>query len=292
MEGSKKKSLWRFATHFLSKKRLTPSTDRQQNSPDLLGISSYGTTSTSSSIDSVPGITLHTQSKSIGPSSASTELLTSDKTPENVQKESSPQFSGLNAFSNEALESSEIVNNSEKSRLFLPEIMLTDCVENVEEHAVELLQSHIQNLKSAAASSVDDKSRDDIPLPPDTKSAILKLNQSSTLLFRILSVLSDQWNPDVDLPTLDKTNLDESIENASNAIKKIIDANDQVKAEDAAKTGILHTFAENAKSICIHLKPFFKTFLSVGIHSSAVRSPVRALRNLHTIRFQFLIPTA
>ena len=98
------------------------------------------------------------------------------------------------------------------------------------------------------------------------------MNQATTLLFRILSVLTDQWDPDADLPKLTTNDLDKSIVDMSNAIQQLIDANDSTKANNATKTDILHKLGENAKSICVYVKPFLKTLLSVAIQGSAVRS--------------------
>src|SRR5271168_4869772 len=105
----------------------------------------------------------------------------------------------------------------------------------------------------------------------DVKSARDKLNRSTTLLFRILSVLSDQWHPDAKLPVLTTDDLDKSIEDTSAAIQKIVDSNDSAKAIEAAKKGAVHKLGNSAKSVCVHIKPFLKTFLAVAVQGSAVR---------------------
>jgi len=149
--------------------------------------------------------------------------------------------------------------------------MLIDGVEHDKEHACKLLEDHIKKLKSPilAANIVSTTMNN---FPNDAKSAVVKMNQATTLLFHILSVLADEWDPDADLPKLTKSDLDKSIEDASNAIQKLIDANDNTKATDATKTDVLHKLGENAKSICNHVKPFLKTFLSVAVQGSTVRS--------------------
>jgi hypothetical protein len=86
--------------------------------------------------------------------------------------------------------------------------------------------------------------------------AVIRLNRAATLLFRILSVLSDQWNPDTKLPALTKDDLDKSINDAQGAISKLIDESDAAKAIEKAKTGIVHGLAKGAENICVHVKPF------------------------------------
>ena len=108
-------------------------------------------------------------------------------------------------------------------------------------------------------------------MDPDLEVAVTKLNRATTLLFRILSVLSDQWQPDAKLPVLTTDDLDKSIEDTSAAIQKIVDSNDIEKAIEAAKKGVVHKLGNGAKSVCVHVKPFLKTFLAVAVQGSAVR---------------------
>ena len=103
-------------------------------------------------------------------------------------------------------------------------------------------------------------------------SAVEKYNTAARLLSRIVSFLREEWHPDASFPTLDKENLDKSIEIASKEIQKLIDFNDKAKTDDAAKTGSLHQLGKTAETICVNLKPVFKTILSVAIQGSAVRS--------------------
>lgn len=146
--------------------------------------------------------------------------------------------------------------------------MLIDDVEPDKEHACKLLEDHIKKLKPPTpAADIVSTTLGNFPI--DAKSAVVKMNQATILLFRILSALTD---PDADLPKLTKNDLDKSIEDTNNAIQKLIDTNDSTKANDAVKTDILHKLGEKAKSICVHVKHFLKTFLSVAIQGSAVRS--------------------
>jgi hypothetical protein len=71
---------------------------------------------------------------------------------------------------------------------------------------------------------------------------------------------------------LDKDNLEKSIEIASAEIQKLIDLNDKTNVDEAANTGALHLLGRTAESICVNLKPAFKTILTVAIQASAVRS--------------------
>jgi len=103
-------------------------------------------------------------------------------------------------------------------------------------------------------------------------SAIDKLNRSTKLLFRILSVLSNQWHPDAKLPELTRDDLDRSIQDADTAIQKLIDANDSAKEIAATKKSIVHQLGNGAKNVCAHIKPFLQTFLEVAVQGSAVQS--------------------
>jgi len=66
-------------------------------------------------------------------------------------------------------------------------------------------------------------------------------------------------------------NLDKSIAETSVAIQNLIAINDNKKEIEAANKGVVQSLANGAETICVHLKPFFKTFLSVAGHASAVR---------------------
>ena len=139
----------------------------------------------------------------------------------------------------------------------------------VKEHAIELLEQEVGSLKTADRDHVLSTTEDDVA--PDLKAAVTKLNRATTLLFRILSILSDQWHPDAKLPILTMDDLDKSIEDTSSAIQKIVDSNDSAKAIEAAKKGVVHKLGNGAKSVCVHVKPFLKTFLAVAVHGSAVQ---------------------
>lgn len=102
--------------------------------------------------------------------------------------------------------------------------------------------------------------------------AIAKMNNATILLSRIISFLKGQLCQNTDnMPILNEDNLEKSIEDASNAIQRLIEANETAKANEAAKHGILYEFGKEIKSICVNLKPFVKTFLSIGINACAVR---------------------
>jgi hypothetical protein len=142
-------------------------------------------------------------------------------------------------------------------------------LEEVKEHAIELLEQEIGSLENPDSDHEPSATEDDVA--PDLEVAVKKLNRATTLLFRILSVLSDQWHPDAKLPALTTDDLDKSIEDTSAAIQKIVDANDSAKAIEAAKKGVVHNLGNGAKSLCVHVKPFLKTFLEVAVQGSAVR---------------------
>jgi hypothetical protein len=102
------------------------------------------------------------------------------------------------------------------------------------------------------------------------KTAIAKLNTATTLLFRILSVLTNEWHPDAKLPELTKNDLDKSILDAEAAIEDLIDKNDRAKAVEDAKRGIVHNFGKGIKTVCVNVKPFLKTFLAVAVQGANV----------------------
>lgn len=142
-------------------------------------------------------------------------------------------------------------------------------LEEVKEQAIELLKQEVGRLESTARDH-ESKFTIENDVAPDLRTIVAKLNKATTLLFRILCVLSDQWHPDVKLPNLTRDDLDKSIEDTSIAIQKIIESNDSAKAIEAAKKGIVHKLGNGAKSVCIHIKPFLQTFLKVAIQGSAV----------------------
>ena len=123
---------------------------------------------------------------------------------------------------------------------------------------------------------------------PDLKLAVTKLDRATKLLFRILSVLSDQWHPDAKLPVLTRDSLEKSIEDTRTAIQKIVESNDSAKAIEAAKSGVVHKLGNGSKSACVYLKPFLKTFLAVAVQGSAVRL-YQVFSNGLISRFQFSI---
>jgi hypothetical protein len=102
-------------------------------------------------------------------------------------------------------------------------------------------------------------------------SAVENYNAAARLLSGIVSFLREEWDPTTPWPTLDNTNLEKSIEIATVEIQKLIELNDKRKEDDAAKTGSLHLFGKTVESICVNLKPVFKTVLSVVPQGSAVR---------------------
>jgi len=143
-------------------------------------------------------------------------------------------------------------------------------LEEVKEHAIELLEQEVGSLKTADRDHEPISTSED-DAAPDLEVAVKKLNRATTLLFRVLSVLSDQWQPDANLPVLTADDLDKSIEEISAAIQKIMDSNDSQKALEAAKKRVVHKLGNGAKSVCVHVKPFLKTFLAVAVQGSAVR---------------------
>lgn len=105
------------------------------------------------------------------------------------------------------------------------------------------------------------------------KTAIEKLNKATMLLFRILSVLGNEWHPDKKLPKLTRDDLDKAIFDAEVAIQDLIDKNELAKANEGSKKGIVHKFGKGIKSFCVNLKPFLKTFLAVAVQGAAVNPP-------------------
>ena len=165
--------------------------------------------------------------------------------------------------------------------------MLTT-LEEVKEHAIELLKQDIGSLEIPDRDHEPSATEDDVA--PDLEVAVKKLNRATTLLFRILSVLSNQWHPDAKLPVLTMDDLDKSIEDTSSAIQKIVDSNDSAKAIEAAKKGVVHKLGSSAKSVCVHVKLFLKMFLAVAVQGSAVRLYQVFSRLIS--RFQFSILSA
>jgi hypothetical protein len=136
---------------------------------------------------------------------------------------------------------------------------------------VERMEDHNMKLVAEALQSVIAADCERMPGGMFAK-AIAKMNNATMLLSRILSFLTDQWCPKTgNMPILNNDNLEKCIEDASDAIQKLIKANEIAKANEAAKTGTLYEFGKEIKSICVNLKPFVKTFLSIAINGSAVR---------------------
>jgi len=147
-----------------------------------------------------------------------------------------------------------------------------NCVDRINEQNKRLLREAIQAFH---ASNKTTSSTGNL-----VNSAVEKFNTAAALLFRIVFFLREEWHPDASLPTLDRENLETSIEVASAEIQKLIDVNDKAKADDMAKTGSIHKLGKVAENICVNLKPFIKTFLSVAIKGSAVR-PVHELDGVY-----------
>jgi hypothetical protein len=156
-----------------------------------------------------------------------------------------------------------------------PVTLLTEDSEGVKERALELLEESLRNMQIADHTDVPSTTNKD-NMAPDLKSAVTKLNKATSLLFRILSVLGDEWHPDAKLPELTMDDLDKTIVDADAAIQNLIDANDRAKDLADSRKGILHKLGKGAKSICVHLKPFLKTFLAVGVQGSAVNQLLSA----------------
>ena len=107
---------------------------------------------------------------------------------------------------------------------------------------------------------------------PDLELAVAKLKEASMRLSHILAVLADQWHPDPKLPeVLTMDDLEKSITDTNAAIQKLIAKADHEKEIESAKTGLVHNLAKGAESVCIHVKPFLRTFLAVAVQGSAVR---------------------
>jgi len=74
------------------------------------------------------------------------------------------------------------------------------------------------------------------------------------------------------LPILTRDDLEKSVKDAGDVIQRLLDATDSAKAAEDAKTGVIHNLGKGAKSVCVHVKPFFQTFLAVAVQGSAVIS--------------------
>ena len=128
-----------------------------------------------------------------------------------------------------------------------------------------LLKEDVQKVETVSRRAEDDST-------PDLKLAVTNLNRATTLLFRILYVLSEQWHPDAKLPVLTMDDMDKSIQAAGAAIQNLLDATDSPTAIEAAKKGIIHKLGSGTKTVCDHVRPFLKTFLAVAVQGSAVRT--------------------
>ena len=105
---------------------------------------------------------------------------------------------------------------------------------------------------------------------PELNLAVAKLKKATTFLFHVFCFVSKQWDPERELPTLSRNDLMKSIKDTGDTIQRLIDAHDHTKSIETSKTGITHTLENGVKSLCVHVKPFLKTFLAVAAKGSSV----------------------
>jgi len=156
---------------------------------------------------------------------------------------------------------------------YIPATAFTYNLEQLQDRAISELEKTIRELQLADKTDETNKRGDD-EVASDLKSAIAKLNKATNFLFRILSVITKQWHPDVKLPELRRDHLDRTILDAETTIQTLIEANDGAKEQRGAKKGIVSKLGRRIKSVCAHLKPFIKTVLSVAVQGSAVLLPI------------------
>jgi len=144
-------------------------------------------------------------------------------------------------------------------------ITLLDTLKEDAIQAAALLKSELTKETTEPTSSNDD-------VAPDLDQAVKGLNKAVTFLFRILSILRNEWDPKIELLSLTLDDLDKSIADTTATIQKLVDANTNAKAIESAKQGLFQTLGNGTKSICIHVKPFLKTFLAVAVTGSSVFS--------------------
>jgi hypothetical protein len=161
--------------------------------------------------------------------------------------------------------------------LFAFETLIT-LLDAFKEEAIALLKKEIAN---EITDSIPEPTSADDEVAPDLNQAVRRLNKAVTFLFRILSILSNEWDPKMELLSLTLDDLDKSIADTRATIQKLMDANDKAKAIESAKKGVFHTLGNGAKSVCIHVKPFLKTFLTVALNASAVYSHARLFQRSH-----------
>jgi len=157
--------------------------------------------------------------------------------------------------------------------------------EQVQDRAISELKNTLRNLQLTDKKD-NIKSKDD-EVARDLKSAIAKLNKATNFLFRILSVLTEQWHPDAKLPELCRDDLDRTILDAETTIQNLLEANDRAKVQKDANKRVVNKLGRGIKTVCTQLKPFIKTVLSIAVQGSAVL--LRVDPSL-ILRFRFSTP--
>jgi hypothetical protein len=157
--------------------------------------------------------------------------------------------------------------------------------DQVKGRAISELENTLRDLQLADKKE-NIKNKDD-EVARDLKSAIAKLNKATKFLFRILSVLTEQWHPDAKLPELRREDLDRTILDAETTIQNLLEVNDRAKVQKDANKRVVNKLGRGIKTVCTHLKPFIKTVLSIAVPGSAVL--LRIDPSL-SCRFQFSIP--
>jgi hypothetical protein len=139
----------------------------------------------------------------------------------------------------------------------------------VEQRALALLENDVKALETPER-HLELGTTEYQNVAPELTFALTKLKKSTTFLFHILCFLGKQWDPDKELPTLSRNDLTKSIKDADDTIQKLIDTYENAKSIEASKKGVIHTLENGVKSLCVHVKPFLKTFLAVAVTGSSV----------------------
>jgi len=139
-----------------------------------------------------------------------------------------------------------------------------------EERVLELLDKDIKSLETPERDQELGATEDENAVAPELKLAVAKLRKATIFLFHLMCFVSKQWNPDKELPALSRSDLIKSIQDTGDTIQKLIDDHELTKPIKSSKIGVTHTLENGVKSLCVHVKPFLKTFLSVAAHGSSV----------------------
>ena len=139
-----------------------------------------------------------------------------------------------------------------------------------EERVLELLDKDVKSLETPEKDQEFGATEDENAVAPELKLAVARLRKATTFLFHIMCFVSKQWNPDKQLPTLSRSDLMQSIKDTGDTIQKLINDHEHTKSIEASKTGVSRTLENGVKVLCVNIKPFLKTFLSVAAHGSSV----------------------